>query len=93
MIGDQVSFNYFKNSTRKRRVHYSVSYTKQDITTKKQIPSFMIYPEYTDGVLSNIFISKFIMGRDVKFYKIGNNTFKAIHENYEAIFEILEDSN
>ena len=74
-IGDQVSFNYFRNCTRDRRVHYSVSYASVDVTT--------------NGVLSNIFISRFIMGSDVKFYKVGKNSFKAIHKNYEAIFEVI----
>lgn len=89
--GQQITFNYFKTLTQGRKVNYTIKYSIRDRTVTRKIGSFSIYPEYTDGKLSNIFISKFIMGKNVKFYKIDQNNYRATHKNYVVDFEVFGD--
>jgi len=76
--GDQVSLNYFRNNTHNRKVNYTIKYSIDSEIKNKSVEKFTIYPEYTDGKLSNIFMSKFVMGNNVKFFKIDENNYTAI---------------
>ena len=78
LLDREISFNYFRRNTYGRKVNYTIKYSIDPVIRKKSVEKFTIYPEYTDGKLSNIFMSKFIMGNKVKFYKIDENNYTAI---------------
>ena len=84
----EISFNRFRELTYHKRVYfYFRKYADEAI---KEFQADKFYCNKYKGVLS---LPKFVLSESVRFFSINSNTFKAISEFGETVFEIMENEN
>jgi hypothetical protein len=84
----EISFNKFRELTYHKRVYFY--FKKYADGTVKEFHTDKFYCNKYKGILS---LPKFILSDTAKFYSINSDTFKAVSEFGETVFEIMENEH